>query len=231
VREHKDKAKSAAARTARRTAIAKGLIQQKTATVVAQELGISRKTLYQELAQPETQALIRSMMAPHHKRLERIVDQSISAVERALTADQEARLRRVEWLTDRIERLRRVIEERALEAETDADLANVPGMQTGLMVHRTKALGSFGVTTEYEIDTGLLSELRAHEEQLREELNNFTPNLKAVERARDLLEMAEGKRTDGDGGDDLPRKFSGTMEELLVLYRKVTTGESSAPAA
>lgn len=42
--------------------------------------------------------------------------------------------------------------------------------------------------------------------------------LKAVERARDLLEMAEGKQ---QGVSTLP---GGTMEELLVIYRRISTG-------
>jgi hypothetical protein len=77
----------------------------------------------------------------------------------------------------------------------------------------------------HRVDTALLSELRAHERQLREEMNDFTPNLKAVERARDLLELAEGRTSkDGDTGrNDL--RFSGTLEQLLVLYRSVTTGQ------
>jgi hypothetical protein len=75
------------------------------------------------------------------------------------------------------------------------------------------------VVEEFEVDTGLLKELREHERQMREELNDFTPNLKAIERARDLLEMAEGKRQDGDSSGSTDR-FSGTLEELLVFYRQ-----------
>lgn len=68
-------------------------------------------------------------------------------------------------------------------------------------------------------DTWMLRELREHEKQLRDELNDFTPNLKAVERARDLLEMAEGRKQDGDGST--VQTFVG-IEEALVLYRKLT---------
>jgi hypothetical protein len=164
-----------------------------------------------ELNDPETQGLIRGLMKPHHERLKRIVDRSISNVERALEMDEQARLKRIEWLTDRIDRMRQVITERAQACKEFA----VPGAGTGVLCATEEG---------YEVDTGLLKELREHEKQLRDELNDLTPNLKAVERARELLEMAEGKHKDGDTGrNDL--RFSGTLDELLVMYRQITTAD------
>ena len=71
------------------------------------------------------------------------------------------------------------------------------------------------VLDEFEVDTGLLKELREHERQLREELNDFSPNLRAVGRSRDLLEMAGGKTRDGSNTRATVR-FNRTLEELLV---------------
>lgn len=53
--------------------------------------------------------------------------------------------------------------------------------------------------------------------------------LRAVGRARQVLEMAEGTRSDGE--DSPAKKFNGTMEELLVLYRKTITTEGGGPPA
>lgn len=59
----------------------------------------------------------------------------------------------------------------------------------------------------------------------RTDMADHRARMYGVRRTKDLLEMAEGKRD----GDDAPiRKFSGTMEELLVLYRKVTAGKPPA---
>ena len=93
--------------------VAKRVIEQVPTQQIAAELGVSRKTAWQEIQHPETQALIQTWMKPHHHRLEKIIDRSISQVERALTVDDTERAARIEALTDRITRLRQVISERA----------------------------------------------------------------------------------------------------------------------
>jgi hypothetical protein len=51
--------------------------------------------------------------------------------------------------------------------------------------------------------------------------------LRGVKTLGYLMELAEGRKTDGDVADR-PTRFAGTMEELLILYRE-TTVESSPP--
>jgi hypothetical protein len=206
------------AREQRRRAIAAGIVNRKPVSAIADDLGLSREWVSKEANRPETQDLIRSMLAPHRKRLERIVDRAVSGVERALDIDQVQRAQRIAWLTERIEQLRTVLKERS----EDPSMQGVAGGKTGMLVHRKKSIGAgptAEIVDEYEVDAGTLRELRAHEEQLRDELNDFTPNLKAVERARDLLNLAEG-RTDGDS-DSNARRFAGTMEDLLSTYRSI----------
>ncbi len=90
VREH-DETRNKLARTARRKAIVQGLIEQRPVTAVAQAIGISRKTLYAELHQPETQALIRSWMEPHHNAIRRMIPRALAAVNTGLKPSQEMR--------------------------------------------------------------------------------------------------------------------------------------------
>jgi hypothetical protein len=214
-------ARNGSTRERRRAQIAAGIVQQKPITKIASELGISREWTSKEANSQETKAIIQRMFRPHHHRLEKVIDRSISNVERALEMDEKHRLQRIEALSERIEKLRQVIKARAEAPESQW----AAGGETGLLAHTVKSIGS-GLSAEtvdeFEVDTGLLKELREHERQLREELNDFTPNLRAVERARDLLEMAEGKTKEDNAGDrDL--RFSGTLEDLLILYRRVTT--------
>jgi hypothetical protein len=79
--------------------------------------------------------------------------------------------KRVAALQDRWLRMRRVIDARA---EDMAD--EVPGGETGLLVRQIKSIG-FGANNqtveEYAVDTGLLKELRAHEEQAAKELGQW----------------------------------------------------------
>jgi hypothetical protein len=218
----KKPASNPAARQARLAKIVQGRIQQKPTPVIAAEIGISRQMVNRELRDPDNQPLIQSLFQPHHERLRKCVERQIANVERALTMDEAPRLARIEWLTDRITRMRKVIEERAESPVT----ASVAGGSTGLIVHQERVIGSgesARFVDEYEIDTGLLKELREHEKQLRDELNDFSPNLKAVERARDLLEMAEGTRKDGDSGKQL--RWSGELTELLAIYARIETSE------
>lgn len=79
------------------------------------------------------------------------------------------RKNRVAAQNDRWRRMQRVIDERAADAANE----KVPGWTTGLLVHRRKQIGggeSAQVVDEYEVDTGLLKELREHEKLTAEEL-------------------------------------------------------------
>ena len=80
---------------------------------------------------------------------------------------------RVTALEDRWHRMRQII----IERSQDPELASVPGGKTGLVVMTFKQLGSgkdASVVREYRVDTELLRELRAHEQQAAEELGQWT---------------------------------------------------------
>jgi len=82
------------------------------------------------------------------------------------------REKRVAALQDRWSKLQRVIEERS----TNPKLAKVEGGTTGLIVHNVKGLGKgddFQLIDLYEVDTGLLKELREHEKQAAQELGQW----------------------------------------------------------
>lgn len=79
---------------------------------------------------------------------------------------------RIQALQERWNAMRAVIQARA----QDPAIAQVPGGETGLIVTREKVIG-FGeaahITVEYELDTGLLKELRAHEQQAAQEAGQW----------------------------------------------------------
>lgn len=122
---------------------------------------------------------------------------------RVIEAEIGIRNARVAALQDRWERMKRVILERA----ADPSFANIPGGSTGLLCRDYK--GKDANQEIYRVDTGLLQEMRFHEKQAAQELGQWS-------------EEADEGRTDE------VQRFSGTMEELLILYRRVTGG---APAA
>lgn len=79
---------------------------------------------------------------------------------------------RVDALNARWELMRQVIQARA-----EAGPSTAPGAKTGLLVKTVKAIGTGKNQYEVEewaVDTGLLRELRAHEEQAAKELGQWT---------------------------------------------------------
>jgi hypothetical protein len=79
--------------------------------------------------------------------------------------------RRIEALNDRWSRMKTVIEARA----ADPTMKDVPGGTTGLLVAETKQVPGTGeIVDEFSVDTALLRELRAHEEQAAKELGQWT---------------------------------------------------------
>ena len=81
---------------------------------------------------------------------------------------------RVQALQDRWDRMRRVIELRAVSS----DFAKVPGGTTGLLCRDLRCKD----TPVYKVDTGLLAELRAHEQQAAQELSQWQAKSVAEER-------------------------------------------------
>ncbi len=99
------------------------------------------------------------------------VQQHVAAFREKIRAEGLVnRQNRVDALNDRWERMQRVIMARAEEH------CAIPGGDTGLLVKQKKSVG-FGehnqIVEEYAVDTGLLKELRAHEEQAAKELGQW----------------------------------------------------------
>jgi hypothetical protein len=126
---------------------------------IAAEAGVHRKTLHLWKHRPEFAARVAELTAA----LE-------AAVLKTGIAD---RRRRVEAMNRRWEGMQRVIDERA----ADPDMQSVPGGSTGLLAHDVKIIGA-GDSAEkvdvYEVDTGLLRELREVEKQAAQDLGQWT---------------------------------------------------------
>lgn len=126
---------------------------------IAERCGVKRDALATWKRHPDFQAAVAG-----------VLDALRAAV---LTKGIAAKQNRVDFLNDRHERMRRVIAERA----TDPKLQAVAGGRTGLLVHRERVIGTgrnAQRVDEYEVDTGLLSELRATEKQAAQELGEWT---------------------------------------------------------
>jgi hypothetical protein len=100
------------------------------------------------------------------------VGEHVAALEAvALRYEIAKRARRVAALDDRWHRMARVIEARGREMDGEA-----PGAETGLLVRQVKVIGTGEqqrTVEEYAVDTGLLRELRATEEQAARELGQW----------------------------------------------------------
>lgn len=126
---------------------------------VARKLGLNIRTLDRWKAEPEFKAKVQEFAAEVADLTERFAVAS--------------RVRRVKNLDGRVNRLKRIMAERA----ADDDMADVPGGKTGLLVRRIKSIGSgenAQVVNEYEVDAALLRELREHEKQAAIELGQWT---------------------------------------------------------
>ncbi len=82
--------------------------------------------------------------------------------------DDRVKAQQIRW-----EKMHRVIEARA----SDPEMQRAPGGETGILVKSFKTLGSGTLATvveEYEVDTGLLAEMRKTEEHVAHELGQWT---------------------------------------------------------
>lgn len=126
---------------------------------IAQRAGVTRQALILWKDHPDFKARVDQHVAAYRAAIRR---RGIAIVENRVAA-----------LQDRWERMQRVIAERAEEMNGE----DVAGGETGLLVRTYKMIGQ-GVfaerVTEYAVDTGLLKELRAHEEQSAKELGQWT---------------------------------------------------------
>jgi transposase-like protein len=129
---------------------------------IAEDVGISPQALWKWRQHPEFDARVKD-----HR--ERIRDEVMACG----VADRVVRVRA---LNSRWRRMNRVIEQRAAAPE----LQDVPGGDTGLIVHNVKGVGKgddFQLIDLYEVDTGLLSELRNTEKQAAQEVGQWLDKL------------------------------------------------------
>lgn len=125
---------------------------------IAEKAGVSRRTLATWKLHPEFATRVAEILDAFRARIRR---RGIAILER-----------RVDALDDRWRRMQRVIEERG----ADPKMVDVPGGATGLIVHNVKGVGKgddFRLIDLYEVDTGLLKELREHEKQAAQELGQW----------------------------------------------------------
>lgn len=125
---------------------------------IADAVGRSRRRLFEWRQHPEFQDAVERQS----KELERAV----------FSRGIARRVRRVAAYQDRWERMRAVIDQRAVSHAME----DVPGGQTGLLAHDVKSVGSgeFAERVDlYEVDTGLLRELRELEKQCAQELGQW----------------------------------------------------------
>ena len=157
---------------------------------VAATVGVTRKTLHNWSQIP---AFVARVEARRQAQRE--------AIEAKGIADKQ---NRVGYLNERHVALRQIVKERG-EHES---MIGVPGGKTGYVVRTLKAIGvgaNQRTVEEYAIDTGLLKEFRAHEQQAAQELGEWVEkvaptkgdgsDLTFVELARQLLggkESVEG---------------------------------------
>lgn len=132
---------------------------------IAESCGVKRVTLYRWKQHPEFS--------------ERVAEHVTALEAEMLKYSIAKRRKRIAALDDRWQRMQQVIEARSLDMSgVDRDgIPAIPGGITGLLVHQEKAIGTGQNQTiidEYAVDTGLLRELRAHEEQAAKELGQWT---------------------------------------------------------
>jgi predicted DNA-binding protein (UPF0251 family) len=147
-----------------------------TQTVIAQQLGLNRRTLLRWMQEPEYSAF-QAKLSEFRQRYAAVV----------MSSGLARRERRVQHLTDLHQRLRAVIKERA----KDPTMQGVPGGKTGVLVRKIKSLevdetykdadGNTRKRTvkkvipEYETDVGTTSELRRIQEQIAIEVGDREP--------------------------------------------------------
>jgi len=125
---------------------------------ISEVVGIGRTTLHEWKKAPEFAARVKELVDAHRAVIR---SRGLAIIEN-----------RVGYLQDRHNRMTRLIEARAASPQ----MQDVAGGDTGLLVHNVKSIGS-GENAErvdlYEVDTGLLKELREHEKQAAQELGQW----------------------------------------------------------
>jgi hypothetical protein len=157
---------------------------------IAAAAGVSRQSLENWKARPDFGA--------------RVQEHITSFAEAIKVRGIAERQNRVDALNARWDLMQQVITERG----ADASLEGVPGGKTGLLVRQVKSIG-FGennqTVEEYAVDTGLLRELRAHEQQAAEELGQWIKKADVTSGGKKMaftLRIDRGDEPDTGDGDD-----------------------------
>jgi hypothetical protein len=143
-------------------------LAEDTYPTIAEKVKVSRQTLHAWRSHPD----FRARVDEHESEFREIVRRrGIAQLER-----------RVDALNTRWNLMHRVISERAVAPI----MQGVPGGETGLMVRTVKGVGKgddFQLIDLYEVDVGLLKELREHEKQAAQELGQWTEKVQSEVRA------------------------------------------------
>jgi hypothetical protein len=124
----------------------------------AELCGITERTLERWKKEPEFSERVKAIVLAYS--------------ERALRGGLARREKRVAVLNDMHDRMLTVIDERA----EDVGMQVVPGGKSGLITKQLKGIGKgedFQVVEVYEVDTALVRELRATQEQIAKELGQW----------------------------------------------------------
>ena len=108
-----------------------------------------------------------------HAWQQRLADIAEAERQAIVTQGIADKVERVRGYNERRELMRQVIAERGV----DPGMQDVAGGKTGLIVHNVKGVGKgedFQLIDLYEVDTGLLRELRELEKQAAQELGQWT---------------------------------------------------------
>ena len=130
-----------------------------TYSEIAERLEVGRTTIYRWMNHPGFAARIEELNEQFRKSTAHL---AIARKEKRINAANRR------WLA-----MQKVIDQRS-EA---ANMQDVPGGSTGLIVHNVKGVGKgedFQLVDLYEVDTALLNEMRQTEKQAAQELGQWT---------------------------------------------------------
>lgn len=165
---------------------------------IAEQIGKTKR----QLEKWKLDDRFRAEVAAHRERIREAV----------LTSSIADQVRRVQALDERWLKMRQVIAERA----ADPTLAEKPGGTTGLIVRQLKGLGKgddFQIVEVFEVDVGLLKELRAHEEQAAREVGQWMDKPATVIDARSQTLVLGGHLSDEERAAIIARALGGPPAE------------------
>lgn len=164
---------------------------------IARKIGVVRATLETWKLQPAFKERVKGIVEATQKAL--------------LLKGITERQNRIDALNDRWAKMRQVVSDRG----ADPTMVRVPGGNTGLLVRTYKTVGQGANAkpmAEYSVDTGLLKEMRAHEEQAAKELGQWAE--------KSELTGANGGPIGIEGKPDLKRLSKEELQQLAELVRK-----------